>query len=52
MRDCFAAGGLRRDLIDAYKYLKADGQEDGVRLFSMTPTDRTRGTNWNTGSSM
>ncbi|PKU44548.1 hypothetical protein llap_5155 [Limosa lapponica baueri] len=34
---------LRRDLINAYKYLKIRCQEDGARLFAAVPSNRTRG---------
>ena len=34
---------LRGDLRNASKYLQGGGQEDGARLFSVVPRDRTRG---------
>jgi len=34
---------LREDLIKAYKYLKDGCQEDGARLFSVVPSNRTKG---------
>ena len=34
---------LRGDYISAYRYLVGRNQEDGAKLFSAVPSDRTRG---------
>jgi len=34
---------LKGDLVNAYKYLQGGCQKNGARLFSVVPSDRTRG---------
>lgn len=41
--DCLAWKRLREDLINTYKYLKDRSQEDGSQLFSVVPSNRTKG---------
>jgi len=37
------AGFIKRNRVHAYKYLKGGCQEDGAKLLSVVPSDRTRG---------
>lgn len=41
---------IRRELINAYEYLKGDCKEDRAMLFSVVPNVKTKGidTNWET----
>ncbi|GAB0176231.1 hypothetical protein GRJ2_000088300 [Grus japonensis] len=39
----FSLEKAQGDLINVYKYLVEQSKEDGVKLFSVVPTDRTRG---------
>ena len=43
---------LRGDPFNAFKYLMARSQADEDRVFSVVHSDRTRGNEWNTQSSI
>jgi len=43
---------LRKDLINAHKYLKGRYKEVGARLFAVAPSKGVMDINWKTASSM
>ena len=49
---CLAWRRMRGGLINVYNYLKRGYQQSGAKLFSVVPGNRTRSSNWSTGSSI